>query len=131
MIQHLQLIGWFLIGLSLLHLIFPSYFNWKKELAGLSVINREMMVVHTFFIALVVFLIGLLCITSAAELIETPLGKRISLGLGFFWLIRWIIQFTGYSSVNWKGKSFETAVHLFFSFVWGYLTVMFFKSAIG
>jgi hypothetical protein len=74
------------MGLSLVHLIFPKYFNWKEELKSLSLINKQMMTIHTFFIALVVFLMGLLCLTSATELIETRLGKTISLGLGIFWV---------------------------------------------
>jgi len=73
---HIQIIGTLLIVLSLIHVIFPSYFNWKSELQHLSLINRQMMTVHTFFIALTVFLIGLLCVTSASELIETSLGKK-------------------------------------------------------
>ncbi|GAB2665477.1 hypothetical protein GCM10027036_18780 [Flavihumibacter cheonanensis] len=125
MIQQIQIVGIALILLALLHLIFPRYFNWKKELAGLSVINREMMIVHTFFIALTVLLMGILCITSANELSETTLGKRLAAGIGLFWFIRWIVQFTGYSSVNWKGKNFETAVHVFFSLFWTYVTGLF------
>ena len=125
MIQQIQIVGIALILLALLHLIFPRYFNWKKELAGLSVINREMMIVHTFFIALTVLLMGVLCITSANELSETTLGKRLAAGIGLFWFIRWIVQFTGYSSVNWKGIKFETAVHVFFSLFWIYVSGLF------
>lgn len=85
------------------------------------------MTVHTFFIALTVFLMGLLCITSADEIIETPLGKKIALGLGVFWGIRLVIQFFGYSSKLWKGKKFETTVHIVFSSLWLYLTIVFLK----
>jgi uncharacterized membrane protein YGL010W len=84
-----------------------------------------MMIVHTFFIALTVLLMGVLCITSADELSETTLGKRLAGGIGLFWFIRWIVQFTGYSSVNWKGKRFETAVHVVFSLFWTYVTGLF------
>lgn len=84
-----------------------------------------MMTVHTFFIALTVFLMGLLCLTSSNELIETNLGKNISLGLGVFWTIRLLFQFFGYSSKLWKGKTFETIMHIAFSLLWAYLTVIF------
>lgn len=120
-------IGILLIILALIHIIFPKYFNWKKELASLNLINRQMMTVHTFFIALTVFLMGLLCVTSADEIIETPLGKKIALGLGVFWGIRLVIQFFGYSSKLWKGKKFETTVHIVFSSLWLYLTIVFLK----
>ena len=115
--------------LAFIHIAFPKYFNWKVELKTLSLINREMMTIHTFFIAVVVFLMGLLCLTSATGLIETPLGKRISLGLGVFWGLRLITQFFGYSVELWKGKSFETTVHILFSLFWTYLTLIFMYAA--
>ena len=88
------------------------------------------MYVHTFFIALTVMLMGLLCITSARQLIETDLGKRIAFGLAVFWFARLMIQFFGYSSELWKGKAFETAVHISFSAIWVYFSLIFIRIAI-
>jgi hypothetical protein len=122
----IRIIGILLIALAFLHLIFPKYFNWKEELKSLSLVNREMMIVHTFFIALTVFLMGLLCLISANDLIETSLGKTISLGFGIFWTVRLFIQFFGYSSELWKGKTFETVVHILFSLLWAYMSCVFF-----
>ena len=122
---HFKIIGILLIALALVHIIFPKYFNWDKELKHLSLINRQMMTVHTFFIALTVFLMGLLCFTSSYELVETSLGKRVCFGLGMFWTIRLFIQFFGYSKDLWKGKTFETVVHVFFVFLWTYLSFIF------
>ena len=93
MLIHLKITGFLFIVLSLIHLFFPKYFNWKNELKSLSLINRQMMTIHTFFVALIVFLMGLLCLTSANELITTELGKTISLGLAVFWSLRLFIQF--------------------------------------
>jgi hypothetical protein len=123
---NLNVIGIILVLLGLSHAIFPKYFKWVDELSALSLINRQMMYVHTFFIALSLFLMGLLCITSAEELIETNLGNRIALGLGIFWGARLIIQFFGYSSTLWKGKRKESIVHIIFTLLWIYLTVTFF-----
>ena len=122
---HLKLIGIFLIILALIHAIFPRYFNWKQELNSLSIINRQLMYVHSFFIAFVVLLMGILCLTSSTELIETTLGKKVSLGLGIFWTTRFFIQFFGYSAKIWKGKTFETTVHILFSLLWAYLSLIF------
>lgn len=125
---HFRIIGCLFIVLAFSHLIFPRYFNWKQELTKLSLVNRQIMVVHSFFIALMVLLIGLLCITSAHELITTPLGKQISLGLGIFWTARLVIQFVGYSSKLWKGRWFETCVHIVFALFWTYISVVFIKT---
>ncbi|HMK24438.1 MAG TPA: hypothetical protein VK483_00310 [Chitinophagaceae bacterium] len=122
---HLKITGILLIILALFHFTFPKYFNWKKELSSLNTMNRQMMYVHAFFIAFVIFLMGLLCLTSAAELTTTTFGKRISLGIGIFWVTRLLIQFFGYSSLLWKGKIFETTVHILFSILWTYLSAVF------
>jgi hypothetical protein len=122
---HLKLIGILLMALAIIHIFFPKYFNWDKELKSLSLINRQMMTVHTFFIAFTVFLMGLLCFTSSTELIETNLGRRLSLGLGIFWTVRLFIQFFGYSTELWKGKTFETTMHIIFSILWTYLSFIF------
>ncbi len=122
---HLKIIGIFFIALALLHVGFPKYFKWEEELATLSLMNRQMMSVHTFFIGLIIFLTGLLCLTSSRELITTSLGKKISLGLGIFWLIRLFFQFFVYSAELWRGKRFETYVHIVFIFIWTYLSFVF------
>jgi hypothetical protein len=127
---HLKIIGFILIILAIVHGAFPRHFNWQKELSSLSLVNKQMMYVHTFFIALVVFLMGVLCLTSSTELIENNLGKRICFGLGVFWTIRLIIQFFGYSSELWKGKIFETSVHILFICLWTYLSFIFWKVAL-
>lgn len=125
MVLHLKIIGVILIIIALMHSLFPRYFNWKQELGPLSIINRQLMYVHSFFIAFVVFLIGLLCLTSSAELLNTALGKRICLGLGIFWTARLVVQFFGYSASIWKGKTFETTMHILFSFFWIYISAIF------
>lgn len=120
-----KIIGFLLIALAALHIVFPRYFNWKEELKSLSLINQEMMKIHTFFIAFVVLLMGLLCLNSANDLVETNLGKIVSLGFGLFWLARLLVQFFGYSSELWKGKTFETLVHFVFIGLWSYLSTVF------
>ena len=128
---HLKIIGIFFIALAIIHVIFPKYFNWKEELKPLSVMNRQMMYVHSFFIALMILLMGLLCVTSSAELVGTVLGRRISFGLGLFWSVRLVFQFFVYSSKTWKGKGFETFVHILFSVFWVYVSVVFILIGMG
>ena len=117
-----------LMVLAAIHIIFPRYFNWAKELGSLSLINKQMMYVHTFFIALMVFLMGLLCLTSAGELVTTGLGKKLAFWLGVFWSIRLLIQFFVYSSKLWRGKKLETTVHIVFSLLWFYFSTVFFST---
>ncbi|MFT5915933.1 MAG: hypothetical protein ACJAWV_003170 [Flammeovirgaceae bacterium] len=128
---HLKFIGFLLIALALIHIIFPRYFLWKEDLAPLSLINRQMMYVHTFFVAFMVFLMGWLCLNSSSEIVETNLGRKVSLGFGVFWFVRLLIQFFGYSSKLWRGKRFETGAHIVFTLLWSYLTAIFFWVGLG
>lgn len=123
--NHLKIIGSILILLAGIHLFFPKYFHWKKELKSLSLINRQMMQVHTFFIALTLLLMGFLCFNFSFDLVHSKLGKPIALGFCLFWLLRLIFQLFVYSPKLWKGKIIESAIHVFFIFLWTYFTVVF------
>jgi hypothetical protein len=123
---HLKIVGCLMIALAFVHIFFPRHFNWKQELKDLRLINRQMMWVHAFFIALVVLLMGLLCLTSSGELTGSLLGRKLALGLGLFWMIRLIVQFFGYLPENWKGRRLETGIHVFLSFLWAYFSIVFF-----
>ena len=86
--------------------------------------NRQMIRVHLFFIGLGLFLVGLLCLTSGDGLLNTSLGRRISLGLGIFWAVRLYVQFFVYSGKLWRGKAFETMVHILLSLLWTYVNLL-------
>lgn len=125
MALHLNIIGFIFLLLASFHIAFPKYFNWKVEFKPLSLINSQMFYVDTFFIGLTIVLMGLLCIFYADELMSNPFGRVIALGLFIFWGIRLIFQFFVYSSKLWRGKKFETFIHIIFSMLWSYLTVIF------
>lgn len=127
--MQIQISGVMMIILSIMHIFFPKYFKWKEELGRLSLINKQMMQAHTFFIALLLLLLGILCITSYHDLTHTQLGKKLCLGIGLFWAIRFIYQIVGYSSILWEKKRFETSVHLIFLFIWSFLSYTFLSVA--
>ena len=120
-----KIIGVLLILLAGIHAVFPSYFNWKNELKQLSLVNKQVMVIHTFFIALIVFLMGVLCLCYSDLLLKSELGKIVCGGFAIFWSVRLFTQFFWYSSKLLIGKKFETGVHILFSGFWTYLAVVF------
>jgi hypothetical protein len=122
----IKIVGVLLIILSLIHIAFPYYFKWKKELDTLSLVNRQMIYVHTFFVSLTIFLMGMLCLLQTEELLHTTLGRSVALGLAIFWFLRLLFQFFVYSPSLWRGKSFETFIHILFSILWLYLTLIFY-----
>jgi hypothetical protein len=122
---HLKIVGSLLILLSMMHIIIPKYFKWEQELKSLSLITRQILYVHTFFIAFIVLLMGLLCLNYSHQLVYDAFGRIISLGLFGFWLTRLIFQFLVYSPKVWRGKRFETAMHVVFAVIWFYFTAVF------
>jgi hypothetical protein len=126
MILHLKIVGLLSVLLALVHVIFPRYFKWEQELPALSLINRQLMYVHTFFLALVLLLTGLLLLFAADDIRSTGLGRKLALGLFLFWGVRLAFQFFVYSPKLWRGKPFETLVHVGFAGLWTYFTGVFF-----
>ncbi len=123
--SNLQAIGAVMVVLAAVHAVFPRYFDWKTDLSKLSLINRQVMEVHTFFIALAVFLMGLVCLLEADALVETPLGRHVAAGLAIFWGARLLAQLFWYSPQLWRKKRFETAVHILFTTLWLWFTASF------
>jgi len=122
---HLKIVGSLLIALAFMHIVIPRYFNWRQELETLSLITRQILYVHTFFIAFVVLLMGLLCMGYSEDLLNTSLGKVTCIGLFGFWATRLVFQFFVYSSKLWNGKRFETIMHILFSMLWMYVSGVF------
>lgn len=96
-------------------------FGWKQELGSLSLLTRQMFIVHTFFIALVVALIGGLSLFCADSLLTPgPLSRAVLLGIFVFWLFRLAFQWFVYDPAIWRGRRFYTFMHCLFSAFWIY-----------
>lgn len=119
---HLQVAGALQIGLAMLHLFFPTRFHWKEELSRLSLLNRQMFIVHTFFICLVLVMIGALSLFAPQTVLQrTPLSRLVLAGFTSFWGLRLIFQLLIYDSRLWRGDSFRTIVHGLLTVMWTYL----------
>ncbi len=125
-ILHLRIAGALLMALALSHAFFPRWFDWKTELQRLSLLNRQMLVVHSFFIALTVFLMGLLAF-AGADLLQAPSALRnvVLIGMVAFWSCRLIAQLFVYDRRLWKGRPGHTAIHIGFTLLWSYLIAVF------
>jgi hypothetical protein len=118
---HLKIVGVLLVLLALLHASFPRRFKWAEELRRLSLLSRQIFLVHTFFVALTVLLCGLLTFFYAEALLAgTPLARAVLAGLTLFWAARLAVQLFVYSPALWRGHRFNTAVHVIFTCLWTY-----------
>lgn len=122
----IQVAGVLQIALAVLHLMFPARFNWREETARLSLLNRQIFYVHTFFVCLILVLFGLLSSLLSNELLRGDiLSRAVTGGISIFWLLRLLAQLFVYDSALWKGKAFETLVHIGFLFLWTGLTAIY------
>ncbi|MEZ6195313.1 MAG: hypothetical protein R3F20_06270 [Planctomycetota bacterium] len=128
---HLAIGGTGLVILGLAHTGFSRYFGWREDFAKLTLFNRNMAAVHAAFIAFTCVLMGLLMISSAEELRTTPLGHRVAWGLVAFWGFRLVTQLFWYPAALWRGRRFETTVHVVFTAYWIYLVVILTLTALG
>ena len=123
---HLKLAGLSLIALSVMHAFLGERFAWKDELSRISLLNRQIFYAHTFFVALVLLLLGGLSLFGSGALLEkTALGRAFCGGVTLFWLCRWIFQFWVYDSSLWRGQRFETRIHILFSLLWTYYVAIY------
>ena len=121
--MHLRIVGILLVLLGLSHAFFNRYFGWKRELAEVSLLTRQIFFVHSFFIGLGVALAGggsFLC--ADALLCPGLLSRTLLAGMTMFWLCRLLAQFFAYDSRIWKGDRFRTFMHAVFSALWIYVT---------
>jgi len=118
---HLRIAGILLLLLAILNLFLPRHFGWRDELQRLTLLTRQVFIVHCAFIVLSLVLMGLLSLCLAPQLLEhTPLAQAILFGLALFWTVRLIFQLFVYSPKLWRGDAFRTAMHILFTCVWTY-----------
>jgi hypothetical protein len=123
---HLKIVGTLMLMLAAAHAYFPKPFGWKDDLRQLSLVNRQIFLVHCIFIVLVLVLSGLLSL-FCAELLTQPslLARAVLSGLVVFWAVRLFAQFFIYDAKLWKGNLFNTTMHVLFSLMWTYYVTVY------
>jgi hypothetical protein len=121
---NLTITGVVLVSLGLLHAALPVILRWDRELAGASMINREVSYVHCFFIGLACVLWGLLPLTAGRLLLDPgPVTRLVLTGAVTFWACRLVIQLVVFNhhareSATWRALSIAGSA------LWFYLTAI-------
>lgn len=119
---YLGVAGALQIAIAAMHLYIPKRFQWKEELSRLSLLNRQIFVVHTIFICYVLLLMGSLSLFAPGVLLEpTPLSRLVLAGFASFWGLRLAFQLFVYDARLWRGNRFNTLAHAAFTLIWLYL----------
>lgn len=123
---HLKVVGALLMTLGLAHSMFSSYFKWQKELAQLSLLTRQILLVHCFFIALLLVMIGVCSLFYPGALLGSGRLSRVVLtGFVVFWLCRLACQFFVYDPAIWRARPLYTVMHVVFSLFWIYVVLIY------
>ena len=81
-------------GILLASALTPAVLDWKRELAKLDALSRQLVWVHGAFIVLVIVGFGLLSVIMPGELAAgTLLSRGICLFIALFWAARLAVQF--------------------------------------
>jgi hypothetical protein len=123
----LRIAGAGLILLAILHIPIGRHLKWREDVARLSVANASIFHVHTFFICVVLVMMGLPCLLDPSVLLEnTRAASWMAWSFSMFWVIRLYVQWFVYPSQLWRSKKMETIVHGWFTIVWASLAGLFF-----
>ncbi len=122
----LRIAGAGLILLAILHVPISRHLKWHEDAARLTPINASIFHVHSFFICLVLVMMGLPCALDPLVFLEkSRAGAWMSWSFAAFWAIRFYFQWFVYRVDLWRGKRMESYLHWWFSFVWIALTLLF------
>lgn len=122
----LRIAGAGLIALALLHLPIGQRLNWRDDVSRLSSVNASIFHVHTFFICLVLVLMGAPCLLDPQVfLAPSRAGSWLAWSISFFWVARLYCQWFVYQADLWRGKRMETTVHWLFTCIWTLLAGLF------
>jgi hypothetical protein len=125
LVSHLRFSGVLLILLGLAHARFGRYLNWRSDLAKLELVNRQIFLVHCFYIALFLVMMGLLCCLLPSSLLQPqPLSQAVLGGMTCVWGIRLLIQWTVFDRVLWRDHQVHRRIHYLLTLLWVYLTTV-------
>jgi hypothetical protein len=126
LLLHLRIVGVIMAVLVVVNVHVPRRYRWREEMAGLSLLNRQIFQAHMVFLVLLLGLFSALLLFYAPYLLEsTPLSRAVLSGLTIFWALRMVMQWSFYSSKIWRGDRFNTVMHGVFSATWVYVTAVF------
>lgn len=91
----------------------PHRLRWKEDLAKLSPFNRKLMWVYGGFTVYTIIAFGVMSLLLHEEMLQ---GDRAALALasfiGFYWLLRIVVDFAYYSHGDWPSGKLSRIGHV-------------------
>lgn len=128
LVPYLWVAGVIHLAIVAMNVPLPRILRYREQLAQVSPIIRQVFIVHSIYIVLVLLGFSALCFWFAPQLAgETPLGAFLSGCLAVFWGLRLAIQLFYYDEAL---KRAHRVVHVVFSLAIAYLTSIFLIAAL-
>jgi hypothetical protein len=122
----LRFAGAGLILLALTHIPMSKRLRWREEAARMSLSSASVFHVHTLFVCAVLVLMGLPALLAPDIFLDpTRAGRWIAWSYAAFFALRLFAQWFVFPRALWRGKPFETQMHLVFTMIWLGLVVLF------
>jgi hypothetical protein len=119
------------LGVVFLNLFLVRLMNWGRDLEAMPLLIREVFRIHLYFISITLAIFGVLTLRFADEIATAahPLCVWLSIGIGAFWAVRSVMQWSHYSTVHWRGDGLRTGAHWALFLGYGAFAVVYFTAA--
>lgn len=119
------------LGVVVLNLFLVRLMNWRRDLEAMPLLLREVFRIHVYFISITLAIFGVLTWQFAGEIATAahPLCIWLAAGIGVFWAIRSVMQWSHYSAVHWRGDRLRTLIHWMLFLGYGGFAAVYFTAA--
>jgi hypothetical protein len=122
----LRLVGALLLGIAALGVAVHRHFRWGDEIQRLTLLTRQVFLVHSAFVTTVLTMLGAMLLTVAPALLAPgPLPRAVLIGLVVMWSARLLAQWFFYDPSLWRGDRLRTFMHVLFSVLYTYFVATF------
>ena len=120
------------LGVALLNLFLIRIMNWRRDLNTMPLLIGEVFQIHIYFISITLAIFGAVTWRFARDLASgaNPLGAWLALGIGAFWAVRSVMQWSHYSAVHWRGDRLRTVIHWMLFVGYGAFAAIYFTTAL-
>lgn len=121
------------LGVAILNLFLVRIMNWQRDLSTAPLLIREVFQIHIYFISITLAIFGALTWRFAGDIASAanPLCVWLAIGIGCFWSIRSVMQWSHYSAVHWRGDRLRTLIHWTLFLGYGAFAAVYFIAAGG
>lgn len=119
------------LGVAVLNLFLVRIMKWERDLSGAPLLIREVFQIHIYFISITLAIFGTLTWRFARDIATaaSPLSVWLAIGIGVFWAVRSVMQWSHYSAVHWRGDKVRTAIHWMLFLGYGVFAAVYFTAA--